>query len=297
MKRMVWIGLALLMAIWSVNGEELQSIRNFGDHLFMKGDYYRAITEYERFLFLDDGPSAHSEEVQYSIASAYFWGEKWDAAQQRFLQLRNNSRASLIGKMSTLYLASIAENQKRPLLAADYLEGYLDAYPHDAWSVAAGDQLVLNYMKLGDSSNAKRIQEKTDALPLTITAEDIDRYFALPRKSPLKAGVLSAVLPGAGQVYNGHYSDAFWAFALNAIFIGGSYAAFDNDEDVLGVFLVFMETTWYSGNIYNAVNGARQFNRQQQERFMRNLKIQYGLSFPPGSENGPMPVLGIRSNF
>ena len=48
--RIIW---GFCLALASICGaQEPDSIRAFGDHLFQQGDYYRAITEYERFVFL-----------------------------------------------------------------------------------------------------------------------------------------------------------------------------------------------------------------------------------------------------
>ena len=290
---------ALCLAAWCAvplyADDSREDIRQFGDHLFSQGDFYRAITEYERYLFLADAPDGDAQAVKFNIASAYYWGEKWDAAGQRFLGLKNTSPDTPAGKLSILYLASIAEKQKRPLLAVDYLETYLQAWPKEPAAPAAREQLILNYMQLNNREQAEQVVDATGSA--AISRDDIDRYFALPRKSPLAAGVLSAVLPGAGQAYNRHWGDAVLSFAINAVFIGGTYAAFDNDEEVLGVFLALMETTWYTGNIYNAVNGAHQYNRQQKDRFLRNLKMQYGLGFPPGTGSGPTPFIGLSTAF
>ena len=46
----VWgVGLAMASGCFAQGPE---AVRGFGDHLFRQGDYYRAITEYERFVFL-----------------------------------------------------------------------------------------------------------------------------------------------------------------------------------------------------------------------------------------------------
>ena len=51
--------------------------RLFADHLLAKGDYYRAITEYERVLFFHPG-SALAKTARFRIAEAYLRGERYD---------------------------------------------------------------------------------------------------------------------------------------------------------------------------------------------------------------------------
>jgi hypothetical protein len=69
----------------------------------------------------------------------------------------------------------------------------------------------------------------------------------IAEKSPGLTGTLSALLPGAGQLYTGAYRDAGLAFALNAAFIWAAIEAFDHDNRVLGGILGFFEIGWYGG--------------------------------------------------
>ncbi len=62
--------------------------------------------------------------------------------------------------------------------------------------------------------------------------------------------------------------------ALNTLFIGASYYAFDNGENVAGASALSAEVVWYSGNIYNAANGAHKFNEDQQRTFFDELDRQ-----------------------
>src|SRR3972149_4955086 len=48
-----------------------------GDYFFKEGDYYRAITEYRRFLFFFP-QSEKGEEALWKISNSYFRGKKWD---------------------------------------------------------------------------------------------------------------------------------------------------------------------------------------------------------------------------
>ncbi|MGB9700306.1 MAG: tetratricopeptide repeat protein, partial [Thermodesulfobacteriota bacterium] len=57
--------------------EKLQM--DLADHFFNEGDYYRAITEYKRFLFFFPR-SLKTEEVYFQMAKAYLKGKKWEDA-------------------------------------------------------------------------------------------------------------------------------------------------------------------------------------------------------------------------
>ncbi len=47
--------------------------------------------------------------------------------------------------------------------------------------------------------------------------------------------------------------------------------AFSEDLYVIGGILVLVESAWYGGNIYNAVNHAHRYNRSQRESFLLDL--------------------------
>ncbi len=91
-------------------------------------------------------------------------------------------------------------------------------------------------------------------------------------KIPATAGILAAVLPGAGHLYSERYRDAAIAFVLNAAFIWGMVEAFEHENYVVGGILTFFELGWYSGNIYSAVSGAHKYNRNKKKEYLDLLE-------------------------
>lgn len=276
-----------------------QSLIAFGDHLFRQGDYYRAITEYERFLFLHPD-HLQAGAVELKIAAAYYYGEKWPAATERLQKLAAREPQSEAGRMAILYLAATALKQKEYALACDYLEAFVEKFPEDAQKDAVACELVLTHIRRHDMAEAERLMSvllQKEPVTVCLTMDDLDLWKMREQKSPILAGVFSAILPGAGQGYVGQWSDASLAFLLNAVFFLGTYEAFRQDENVTGCFLLSLDATWYFGNIYNAVNGARKFNQLQEDRFFQNVSLRYGLVFPPDSKDIPVPVIGISGQF
>jgi len=271
----------------------------FGDHLFQQADYYRAITEYERFLFLAPKDS-RGNTVRLKIGAAYYRGEKWEAAGQRFQELRGQAGDTESGRLAGLYLAAIALHQKDYGRALNYMEEFVAAHPDDPRRDTVMTELILTHLRRRETDDAVRLLEAEIAAGETgvkLTAADLEDWRDRPQKSPRLAGTLSAVLPGAGQGYVGQWSDATLAFVVNGVFIWGTVEAFNRDEEVAGSFLMAMEATWYFGNIYNAVNGAQKANRATDERFFDTVKIRYGLAFPPEAGDSLIPVVGVSGTF
>jgi hypothetical protein len=114
----------------------------------------------------------------------------------------------------------------------------------------------------------------------------------IAQKSPSLAGTLSALLPGAGQLYVGRKRDAVVSFLLNGAFILGAIEAFRKDENAVGGILIMFETGWYAGNIYSAISGAHKYNRKISNDFIGRLENRYGLGIY--RDNGIIGTLNIR---
>ncbi|MEM1347534.1 MAG: hypothetical protein AAGI01_03195 [Myxococcota bacterium] len=101
-------------------------------------------------------------------------------------------------------------------------------------------------------------------------------FDSLKLKRPWAAGVLSGVLPGAGQAYNGRWVDAGVAFGLNAglgALLAYSLAGTDSLPLQITSGLVF--ASFYAGNIVNAVTDAKRINAERYLSFFGQLKVDY----------------------
>ncbi len=86
-------------------------------------------------------------------------------------------------------------------------------------------------------------------------------FDSLPTRRPGLAMGLSAILPGAGQLYNRRWGDALIAFGLNALFASATYYSFAELESVpLGVGSALFFSGFYVGNLVNAKQGVDRHN-------------------------------------
>lgn len=101
-----------------------------------------------------------------------------------------------------------------------------------------------------------------------------EAFDDLPLKRAWLSGTLSAVLPGAGQLYNGRPVDALLALLVNGALGTGTYFAFVSAKSIpLGVVLSVLTAGFYSGNIVNAVVDAKKQNARQYLDFFERLKV------------------------
>lgn len=95
-------------------------------------------------------------------------------------------------------------------------------------------------------------------------------------RSPLLAGALSAVVPGAGQLYTGHVYDAAQAFGFTATLGYGAYSAWRYELDaggptayVLPSIATLVAGAFYLANVRGAHASAARFNAYREARFYR----------------------------
>jgi hypothetical protein len=93
-------------------------------------------------------------------------------------------------------------------------------------------------------------------------------------KNPLVAGSLSAVLPGAGQFYNGHYQSAALAFLLNALFLA---TTLEFEREGLGAAALtsgVLFSVVYVGNIFGAAHGSKGINQNRNRKAEQRIRTE-----------------------
>lgn len=275
-----------------------EKMLSFADDLFERGDYYRAITEYERVIFFHpDHALANTARLQ--IAHAYLKGDRIDQAIERLKELSTDLANEETGRKASFMLGEAYYQKREYSRAADYFENFIETYPGDARVDAARIRIGWSYLRQGKWRQAgEEFGKLPPDSPLHAQAEGLvegaRNYPGIPVKSPGLAGGLSAVLPGAGQLYVNRPGDALVSFLLNGAFIWATVEAFQNDNDVTGGILLFFESGWYLGNIYNAMNGAQKYNRRNEQKYLDGLQEKYRVSYWYDKDGGGRVAFSLR---
>lgn len=295
----------------------VRDVLGFADSLFAEGDYYRAIGEAKRFVFLHP-QDARVPEARLLVGRSYLAGEQWAAAAASLEALALEVSSGKVGADAAFALADARMGSADYDLAALEYRRFAEDFPDDdraafadlrtAWArIFAADVLAVREPAQGQVAFAS-VARSLKALPpahgeaerAKALAAGADRLAKLPRRSPAAAGVMSAVLPGLGQVYASRYADGLIAFVVNGLFVGGAYEAFNRGNNVAGAVLVLFEMGWYSGNIYSAINSAHRFNNDRRTGLIRVLKRDLYLQAAPrvgargGTTDGAIAGLGGR---
>jgi tetratricopeptide (TPR) repeat protein len=258
---------------------------DFAIHLLDEGDYYRAITEAKRFLFLHpDSPRRY--EAWMTIGRAEYQSGRYQQAFTAFAQATTQKDNPDRAAEALIQAGMAREKSGSPEAAEEFYQGVIHSteLPRGkSFDLRNRARFRLGWMNMeaGNYAAARKWFEAVDARhQLHVSARNLaERSLegdSLPRRSPATAGFMSAVLPGAGQLYAGRPVDAGLAFGLNAAFLWGTIEAYNNESWAVFALLGLMEVGWYGGNIYNAVNGAHIYNREKREEYMKDIRRDYG---------------------
>jgi outer membrane protein assembly factor BamD (BamD/ComL family)/TM2 domain-containing membrane protein YozV len=250
--------------------------------LFDEGDYFRAITEYKRFIYFF--PESNLLEMAYfKIGEAYFKGKRWEDAIHAFERLREKFPEGKLTDMS-YYLTGMAYFYKKDYSSSrKQFKKIIDSFTTSELIDDAMLQIAMSYVEeekwlealgsfrgIGKESNLYHFAENF--------ASGLGEMDKLPLKSPALAGTLAAILPGAGHFYTGRERDGTTALLLNGAFIWGALESYNNKNYTVAGILTFFELGWYFGNIYSAVSSAHKYNKRLKNEYIKGLKEKGGIS-------------------
>jgi TolA-binding protein len=279
---------------------DAEQILSFADALFQAGDYFRAITEYKRFLFLYPA-DARAGRVSLQIGLAYLRGQQWEDARRTFHAITQQPPDAELGLEAAFLLGETAFLQGQYAQAIRDLRPLAERYGQTPAGENARYRLGWSYLRLRQWKAAAQafaaIETPSPLFPSASTLTEAARQAEeLPRKSPALAGALSAVVPGTGHVYTGRFRDGFMAFLLNGAFLVAGIEAVAAGNEAAAGLLFFFEAAWYSGSIYGAVNAAHKWNRDQEDRWLHGLEQQHGPALRSLSQR-PRGLVLVRIPF
>jgi len=280
-----------LLAMSPVWGSDQRQVFSFAERLYAEHDYYRAITEYKRFLHLaPDAPEAPRAALR--IGESLLAGERWKDAESALQRVLSSYPHSAAAEQAGLLLSEVAYRQQRYSLASEQFRRLAETAKTPQASAQARYRLAWSEIEQRKFAAAVEELNRLDSPQADSLAAALAGRQPIAEKSPLLAGSLSGLLPGAGQLYTGNPRDAGLAFALNAAFIWAAVEAFDHDNEALGGILCFFEIGWYGGNIYNAVNHAHRSNQRRYDTEKRDLQNRHGIQLKLGPETGLVELYG-----
>jgi TolA-binding protein len=262
----------------SRSADRAPSLFAFAEALFETGEYYRAIGEFQRFLFFQ---SEHPlvPRAQLTIGLAFFCGERWLQAFEVFRRVARATPDPFISREAVLWTAETRARSGDHAEAIRLYQELMRQYPESDMAQRAAYLIGWSRMWQRQWTEARGAFARVD--PKSPYWDSAERLVAmldpppnLPQRSPTLARVLSTVLPGAGQIYTGDTLDGLIGLGLHGALIAGTTgAALAGLEGAAGIGAFF---TWgfYRTQMSNAAARARDFNTQAEDRFIGHLAAQ-----------------------
>lgn len=271
---------------FALKAEQPDSYLDFARSLFRSEDFYRAITEAKRFLFLNpDDP--RRVEAYLLIARSYLKIGRYAQAKTSFVKVATQKDRPGLAAEAIWELGRCLELLGPRSEALNYYRQLIEKpplTPAEAADIQNKARYRLGWLLLEDGQwhESKEVLSSVAAdHPLGDSAarlsEQVREGQTLPYVSPVAAGILSAVVPGAGQIYVHRPVDAALAFGLNAAFLWGTIEACQKESWAVFTLLGVIELSLYGGNIYNAINGGHIHNRKLKKDFIKRLHREHAL--------------------
>jgi len=272
-----------------------QSIHAFARYLFEEGYWNEAAEEFLRFCFV-------CPEDPRVPGARLFVGVCWERAGRHpeavaaYRALAEDVPASPEGMEARVRIGERCYREGRYEEARVELRRFLDRDPPEPWNGRARYRVAWASLKLhafvaarGEFSGLA-MQPGLYRSPSEEILSVLDRIPRLPYRSPVLAGVLSALVPGAGQLYAGETKDALLSFLVNGALIAATYEAFDKQVYGVGGVACVVAAGFYAGNLYGAVNSAHHANRDRLTGALNLVGKQYEwVESPPGVEEAALP--------
>lgn len=292
----ILVGLSLIGLLFAPQAVHAQSIASesegtsyfsptkilaFADFLRERGDFDRAVSEYQRYLF---SPGAKNQSyAHFQLGTSFRELDAFQQASLHYLKAAQNGERSTFRDSSYVrYLGALLAggSSTRFFQVVDTL-----GFESQASQAQLRRITALAHLQKAEWEKAKRVLSQSSGmqerdLESSRVADLISRGMRLPQKSPTVAGVLSTVLPGTGKMYAGRTSDGLYSLAL----IGGaSWLAYQGFEDkgtssVKGWLFGSVGAVLYAGNIYGSVVAVRLYNARQKEGLQNDIQAEISIS-------------------
>ena len=218
-----------------------------------EGDWYRALTSFQRARFLMRLEQSASPELEarltWSECLIYAYAGKWHDVVTTWEHYKSD--CGIITKsMNTpwfilLFTAYTYEGRQEE---ANF---FLSLLPEEQ------KRSLLEWKNLSLLTYDEAIQAKNDT---------IEASLAHQMKSPTKARLFNACLPGLGYWYLGQKQTACTSFLLNALFLGAGIQLIQAHQPFLALITLSFELGWYVGGITGAGIEADTYNRRIKEK-------------------------------
>lgn len=249
-----------------------QNIKKFADHLYCRGDYLRAVEEYESLPLI-----LKNDTISFKAMLCYSKLDLYNLSNEKLLAIPNHSEFRYSSEH--LYLVNtFKENPKG--LSLEFEEPALSDF-----SLRRQKLINCSYFFNEDFSFDKNfiLSPFNDDKEIETISMLYDLKINLPYKSPPLAGIFSTIIPGSGKMYVDEWGDGITALLATGLLAFLAYDNFKADHHTRAWIFTGLGVFFYAGNIYGSIAAAQIFNARV------NFEFREGLNFFLEENNYFMP--------
>lgn len=260
----------LLITLNTLSAQELNDLFSynnrlaFGNNLFCEKDYLRAIDEFNALLV-----NNLNDTLQFKVATSYYRMEQYNEAYIEFQKIGVNSK--LYQQTENEKFRTLFKSDKYYLLQneTEKIRPNKNENLFQILRLNNASQLLVN-LPLPEKNSFVSVYEEADK-------EQISEFYEWkensPFKSPTKAAIMSAIIPGLGKVYANEIGDGITAFLLTGLFTYLAIDKFENQQQTSAWIYTALATFFYAGNIYGSATAVENYNAGIQFNFNNEVKL------------------------
>ena len=245
--------LIIPVIVLSQNYCDYNSTIKFARYLEEKGDYFYAILELERILFFNPGDTS----VLFMLAKDI---NRMSDCDFKIMKLKNLNK--LYPRNHTIYSMLLETALKCDISLTSVSEELnIENIPASSRNC----YLIKLNLKNGNIKECKRLLSEDTTLIKYGFSKCVDEIYNARWKSPLLAGVLSAIIPGSGKMYAGYPKDGL--VSLMTVLLTGGLALYGYQKYGLNSTLFWISggfcASFYLADIYGSVKAALLYNKHK----------------------------------
>jgi len=230
---------------------------SFAQFLMKKGYWEEAVVEYQRFCFLSPGHPL-TAKAKLAIGSCYEQAGNLAKAIAAYRDVAREHPNTPSGLEGHFRIGEAAYRFGEYDTARKELTGFLENHPVSSWKGLAQYRIAWSSLQLhsfyvaSEQFTSIAAMESPFREPARDMVEGIGQIVDLPYRSPWLAGLLSGLLPGAGQVYAGAYKDGLLSLLVNGALIAAAYGAINKEVYGVGAIVSLLALQRNEGNVTKA---------------------------------------------
>jgi len=269
LKRVILFGIISWIPLLSW-GNNLSEIHSAAERYYGEGSYDEAITEFKRYLYFSSTDSARYHDIHQKLGNCYAYQNQNGQAIAEYnkaMAYADSDSAYYRSALAVVSLYIASEQFERAQQQILNLQiGVSDSTLMRKVSLYKGINELHRFN--WEASHKAFRQYFTDPAGRVILDSLFHQAGNLSLKSPAFARILSAILPGLGQIYGGDYENGIRAFVLNGLLFY-NFAYYYNRNHLVNTVLsgILIANRYIMGNREHAAGVVKDHNRQLQSSY------------------------------